>query len=182
MLHIFITALVTLFMSGDTCCYYFITPPLKPYDNSLIFHNSCHNSLLTQIAAYAISMILAQCALFHRPGAHCMYRKSVHGVVLSCYSISEFTHTAIAMSFLLYSFRWTTILIRCGMIFMRSPCSPAEDHTGKRARCVQFRVKGIRTRSTSGALLELCSPFPNSVFIAAVESGLFPQTGYRSLE
>jgi len=40
-------------------------------------------------------------------------------------------------------------------------------------------------QSIVGVLSELCSPFlkgGNSVFIAAIASGLFPQTEYRSLE
>jgi len=46
-------------------------------------------------------------------------------------------------------------------------------------------IKRVMTRSMVYALSELCSPFlkgGNSVFIAAVASGLVPQTEYRSLE
>jgi len=45
-------------------------------------------------------------------------------------------------------------------------------------------IKGVMTRSTVDAVLELCSPFlkgGNSEFIAAIASGLFPQTEYRSV-
>jgi len=46
-------------------------------------------------------------------------------------------------------------------------------------------LKGVMTRSMVDALSELCSPFVkggNSEFIAAIASGLFPETEYRSLE
>jgi len=46
-------------------------------------------------------------------------------------------------------------------------------------------VKGVMTRSMVEALSKLCSPFlkgGNFAFIAAIASGLFPQTEYRSLE
>jgi len=45
--------------------------------------------------------------------------------------------------------------------------------------------KGVMTRSIVDGLSELCSPFlkgGNSTFIAAIASGLFSQTKYRSLE
>ena len=45
--------------------------------------------------------------------------------------------------------------------------------------------KGVMTRSSVDALLELCSPFlkgGNSAFITAIASGLFSQPEYRSLE
>jgi len=66
--------------------------------------------------------------------------------------------------------------------------SQPTEHTG----CSAFstvpskeRIKGVMTRSIVDALSELCSPFlkgSNSVFSAAIASGLFPQTEYRSLE
>jgi len=48
-------------------------------------------------------------------------------------------------------------------------------------------IKGVKTRSMVDALFELCSPFlkgGNSVFIAAIARGLFPQNENesRSLE
>jgi len=57
-------------------------------------------------------------------------------------------------------------------------------HMGKHSHTVPcacatiFYFKGVMTRSIVDALLELCSP----LFIAAIASGLFPQTEYRSLE
>ena len=51
--------------------------------------------------------------------------------------------------------------------------------------CVLNCIKGVITRSMVDALLELCSPFlkrSNSAFIAAIASGLCPQTEYRSLK
>ena len=47
------------------------------------------------------------------------------------------------------------------------------------------QIKGVMTRSIVDALSELCSTFlkgGNSAFIAAIASGLCPQTEYRSLE
>jgi len=46
-------------------------------------------------------------------------------------------------------------------------------------------VKGVMTRPMVDTLVELCFPFlkgGNSAFIAALASGLFPQTKYRPLE
>ena len=46
-------------------------------------------------------------------------------------------------------------------------------------------VKGVMTRSIVDILSKLCVPFlkeGNFSFIAAIASGLFPQTEYRSLE
>jgi len=46
-------------------------------------------------------------------------------------------------------------------------------------------IKGVMTRSMVDALSGLCSPFlkgGNSAFIAAIASGLFPQTEYWSLK
>ena len=45
--------------------------------------------------------------------------------------------------------------------------------------------KGVMTRSVVDALSELWSPFlngGNSAFIAAMASGIFPQSEYRSFE
>jgi len=46
-------------------------------------------------------------------------------------------------------------------------------------------IRGVMTRSVVDVFSEFCSPFlkgGNSAFIAAIASGLFPQTEYRSLE
>jgi len=46
-------------------------------------------------------------------------------------------------------------------------------------------VRGVKPRSMVDALSELCSPFlngGNSALIAAIASGLFPKSEYRSLE
>ena len=47
------------------------------------------------------------------------------------------------------------------------------------------KIKGVMARSMLDALSKLCFPFlkgGNSEFIAAIASGLFLQTEYRSLE
>ena len=49
----------------------------------------------------------------------------------------------------------------------------------------ELGLKGVITWSIVDFLSQLCSPFlkgANSAFIAAIASGIFPQTEYRSLE
>jgi len=46
-------------------------------------------------------------------------------------------------------------------------------------------IRGVLPRSMADIFSELCSPFlkgGNSILIAAIASGLFPQTEYRLLE
>ena len=58
-------------------------------------------------------------------------------------------------------------------------CSHCAERAGFGECHVSSVVKGVMTRSIADALSELCTPFlkgGNSAFLAAIASGLFPQT------
>ena len=82
-------------------------------------------------------------------------------------------------------YRLTRSVLSKGVFYIRLRSYTGQQASERSRLCRLMIFKGVMTRSNVDVISELCTPFlkgGNSIFIAAIASGLFPQNKYPSLE